>query len=129
MTQEFKDLYENLFDIMLDAKVAFWDTDLFGPGVAISMRKPRPRYVIVIGGNRTWKRRVFVLVHEIGHIFYTTKKDDINGLMIRKRPAREEAANRVACKILDSIDTSLKKEFAQMYNHLNRKTRRKKFKP
>lgn len=129
MISDLKDLYQNLCEIMIEAKVAFWDTDLYGPGVAISMRKPRPRYVVVIGGNRTWKQRVFVLVHEIGHIFYVKSCEDLNGLALRKRPAKEEAANRTACKILDSVDVGLKKEFAQMYNKLNRNTRRKRFKP
>lgn len=129
MTQDLKDLYHDLVQVLDKAGVAFWDTDLFGPGVTISVKTMKAKHVIVIGNSKTWKRRVFVLAHEIGHLFHVVRGTDTNGLTLRKSIGSEEAANKTACSILDEVDPELKKEYAQLYNYLNRKTRRKKFKP
>lgn len=113
---------------MNKTNVAFWDTDIFGPGVVINTKKQKPNQVVVIGGIKTWKKRLFVLVHEIGHIYYLSKIGDLSILVLRRSVSSETAANKTACKILDEIDIELKKEFVQMYNQLNKNSRRKQFK-
>lgn len=126
MTSKLKDLYLDLVEVLIMANVAFWDTDLNGPAVVIAVRSLKAKYVVIVGGNKTWKRRVFVLAHEIGHIFHISRGKK-NGLELRRRIGSEKQANLTACKILDVLDPKLKKEFAKMYNTLNKGSRRKKF--
>lgn len=128
LLQDLKDLYFDLIKVMNTTNVAFWDTDIFGPGMVINTKKQKPNRVVVIGGIKTWKKRVFVLAHEVGHIYYLTKMDGFSVLVLRKNVSSENSANKTACKILDEIDVELKKEFIQMYNRLNKNSRRKQFK-
>jgi Zn-dependent peptidase ImmA (M78 family) len=125
MVKKLIELYTDLVEVCIMANVGFWDTDLHGPGVVIDVKGLKAKYVIVLGKNRTWEKRVFVLCHEMGHIFYPYKKT--NKLKLRKSAAREKNANIVACKILDTVDVNLKKEYVKFYNTINKGSKRKKF--
>lgn len=125
MINKLKDLYLDLAEVLISAKVPLWDTDLHGPGVVISVVKLK--YVVVLGGNRTWKSRIFTMAHEMGHIFYMYEKNGKSRLKLRSGVSSEREANLTACKILDVVDPKLKVEYARFYNKLNKGSKRKKF--
>ena len=124
-------LYVSLMDLVQQYPVLVVDTLFYGPGMAmdlVNIRSRKIKRLIIIDKGNTWKNRFFILLHEVGHVFYL-KKD--NSLKLRKSLSTEKQANNTAIKILDLVeehhDMSLAKEFVDFYNKLNKGTRRAKF--
>lgn len=124
MSREIKKLYLEMVGEMLSCGVFVYDTKLHGVGMAFNFGASSNQKLICIDGSIGWKRRLFVLFHEIGHLFYL----DRNGHLIpRKANSSELNANKMAVKLLDEFLPELAHEYASYYNHVNRKNRRAKF--
>ena len=125
-----KRFYQELTIALHHAGVAFWDTEVDGPGVTIYSKGRSMRYVIVVGGSKSLKKRLFYLAHEIGHAIDVDKFTDGRLVFkLRKKPSMSERkANETACKILDALDPKLSKQFEKHYNEMHASSGRNKFK-
>lgn len=121
-------LYLDLRESIIDIGVFVYDTDIQSPGAAVDLRYGGPRRFIIICGKRSWRDRLFILLHEIGHMF---KYSGGNLIPLARMNASERRANLTAVKILDDLRKTFKinllKSYAAFYNSMNKNSRRAKF--
>jgi len=119
--------YFSLIELVEEYGIIIWDTAIEGPGGTLKLRKSGNKCLILIDGSLSYKKRILVLLHEIGHIFYYRHQE----LKLRKRAAGETEANRTAVKLLRSFERlhgiDLVPEFVRFYNESNRGKKRSKF--
>lgn len=124
MQKEIKKFYLEMLSEMLGCGVFVYDSSIHGVGMAFNFGASNHKRLICVDGSISWKNKMFVLLHEIGHLFYI----DINGnLRYRRTNAGELGANRTAVKLLDEVFPELIEEYASYYNKMNKSKPRKKF--
>jgi len=119
----YKQAYLSLIRQMNEVGVWVYDTKIHGPGIAFRMFKKTE--LICIDGKMPWKNRLFVMIHEIGHLFYLNQ----TGFKKRKNVGTEIQANKVAIKLLKMFkkNNKLLFEYAKLYNSFNRGSKRNSF--
>lgn len=95
------------------------------PGVAVMLRNRKHRSkvkaIISVSWMGSWKKSLFVLLHELGHL--ASAKATKNGVKIflRKSASSERAANTTACKLLVGFGfEDVVPSYVKMYNDLNK---------
>lgn len=123
----YEQAYLQIFDHVLKHNVLIYDTAIHGPGVSIDLRYGGPRRLICVDGKLSWKKRLFVMLHEIGHLFYYSKLK----LKFRRRAGSEIQANRTAIKLLkifsEEDNRRICLEYAKYYNSMLKGSARNKF--
>lgn len=119
----YKKAYLNLIHQMNQTHVWVYDTKIHGPGIAFRM--PEKAELICIDGRMSWKNRLFIMAHEVGHLFYLTQ----SGLKRRKNVGTEFQANKTAIKLLKIFkqNNKLLVEYAKLYNRFNRGSKKNSF--
>lgn len=95
------------------------------PGVAVMLRNKKHRAkvkaIISISWMGSWKKSLFVLLHEVGHLASAKPFKDGVKLVVRKSPSSEKAANTTACKLLVGFGfEDVVPSYVRMYNELNK---------
>lgn len=109
----YKQTYYELISILHHFNVHFYDPKIYGPGVAFTFND-EINGAIAIDGCLSTKNKIFVILHEIGHLFYFKHE-----LILRKHSGNEQQANDTACQILSEIEPKLIKEYEQYYKKIN----------
>lgn len=109
----YKQTYYNLIGILHYFNIHFYDPKLYGPGVAFKFNG-ETNSAIAIDGCLSTKHKIFVILHEIGHLFFFK-----NELIQRKHAGTEQQANDTACYILEELDINLINEYEQYYKKIN----------
>lgn len=91
--------------------IPVYDSKLHGPGVSIIFNKHLNGSISIEGGL-SWYKKVYVLLHEMGHLL--TFKDD--ELHLRKIPGTELEANDFACSFIELWDVGTVKAYEKLYN-------------
>lgn len=129
MKINYKTAYLELIGHLNEKNVWVYDTQIHGPGMAFDLRKGGTRRLIGIDGKMSYKKRLFVLMHEVGHFFwFSTVKQRLN---FRKGIGSEQAANRTAIRLIKTLTgkdrASLHLEYARFYNSMNKGNQRNSF--
>jgi Zn-dependent peptidase ImmA (M78 family) len=110
--------YHQIFKFLINENIIVYDTAIHGPGLAIDLRHGGPKRLVCIDGKLPWKNRLFVILHEVGHLFY------FKGIKFkpRKTPASEVQANITAIKLLHSLSNlpakNIHLDYARYYNKI-----------
>jgi Zn-dependent peptidase ImmA (M78 family) len=120
-----KSIYFDIMATMNHLGVFVYDSSLHGPGLAILLKRNRIVGSICINGSLAMKSKVFILLHEVGHLTKIVNKK----LIIRKRPSSEQVANRFAIRMMREMRLERKYliQYAHMYNRYNRGSKRNEF--
>ena len=95
------------------------------PGVAMMIRnknhRSRVKAVISVSWMGSWKKSLFVLLHELGHVARVKRQEDGVKVVLRKSPSSEKEANLTACKLLVGFGfEDVVNSYVKMYNDLNK---------
>lgn len=104
----FEDEFWELADKMNSALVVFYRAG--EPGWTVN--NSEAKFIIAINHNISWEKKLFVLCHEIGHIFYI----DVVGDFMIEYTHDETTAHQRAKKILSKIDEELFEEYVDYFN-------------
>lgn len=95
------------------------------PGVSFMMKsrnhKAKIKAVVSVSWMGSWKKSLFVLLHELGHVASVKVKNGDVVISMRKSPSSETSANITACNLLvgfgfeDTVPA-----YVKMYNDLNK---------
>ena len=120
-----RSIYFDIMATMNHLGVFVYDSSLHGPGLAILLKRNRIVGTICINGSLSMKSKVFVLLHEVGHLTKLVKKK----LKIRKKPSSEKAANKFAIMMMREMKLERKYliQYAHMYNRYNKGSKRNEF--
>ncbi len=129
MRINFKLAYLEAFNHVQLLGILVYDTKIHGPGMAFDLRFGGSKRIICIDGSLSYKKRLFVLLHEIGHLFYLEKLQ----LKPRKATGSEKQANKTVVRLLGILHKKHQKrlanEFARYYNSMAKGTHRARFYP
>ena len=95
------------------------------PGVSLMLRNKRHRArvkaIISVSWMGSWKKSLFVLLHELGHVASAKATNNGAKIVMRKSPSSEKAANTTACKLLVEFGfEDVVPSYIKMYNDLNK---------
>lgn len=122
-----QDAYWFIRDILAEyCNVFVWDTNLDGPGMTMNIKKSPGKFVVIVGGPKKLKDRMFILAHEFGHCATFNIKNNKGYVKPRKNVCGEGEANRTAIKLVKLYDPSWEQEFKDLYNKANEGNARKK---
>lgn len=95
------------------------------PGVSFMMRsrshRAKVKAVVSVSWMGSWKKTLFVLLHELGHVASAKAIGGNVKISIRKSPSSEKSANMTACNLLVRFGfEDVVGSYVKMYNDLNK---------
>jgi Zn-dependent peptidase ImmA (M78 family) len=96
---EYQKYYQSLVESLEDVKVMVFEYSGYG----CCFHSKDYWAIIYIKADLSFKHKIMVLCHEIGHLFEAKFREDQISFKSLKNPARESKAHRTALNILETL--------------------------